>query len=90
MVGRPAIQNEKSVVKNLRNSESKCLPPMLSGDHEHSELLEIKEGPGGALGVDGHESDDGEEESARKPGQGGRKRLCGRLPSASASSAQQG
>jgi hypothetical protein len=49
MVGAPAIQNEKSEVKNLRNYDPKCLPPVLKGEYEHCELLAIKEGLGGAL-----------------------------------------
>ena len=49
MVGVPAIQNQKSVVENLRNYEPKCLPPVLKGDYEHFDLVEIKEGLGGAL-----------------------------------------
>jgi hypothetical protein len=51
MVGAPALQNEKSEIKNLRNYEPKCLPPVLKGDYEHFDLLEIKEGLGGALGL---------------------------------------
>ena len=49
MVGVPTIQNQKSVVENLRNYEPKCLPPVLKGDYEHFDLMEIKEGLGGAL-----------------------------------------
>jgi hypothetical protein len=49
LVGTPSILNEKSVVKNLRNPEPKCLPPILKGEYEHCELLGIKEGLGGAL-----------------------------------------
>jgi hypothetical protein len=43
----------------------------------------------GALGVNDDESDDGEEESVRRPGPGGRKRPSGRPPAASASFAPQ-
>jgi hypothetical protein len=49
MLGTPVIRNEKSAAKNLRNYEPKCLPPVLDGDYEHFELLEIKDGLGGAL-----------------------------------------
>ena len=49
LVGTPSILNEKSVVKNLRNPEPKCLPPILKGEYEHYELLGIKDGLGGAL-----------------------------------------
>jgi hypothetical protein len=47
--GTPSFLNEKSVVKNLRNPEPSCLPPILKGEYEHYELLGIKEGLGGAL-----------------------------------------
>ena len=49
LVGTPTFQNEKSVVKNLRNFEPKCLPPILKGEYEHYELLGIKNGLGGTL-----------------------------------------
>jgi hypothetical protein len=56
MVGTPTFLNEKSEVKNLRNYDPKCLPPVLKGDYEHFELLEIKEGPGGALELEARTS----------------------------------
>ncbi len=49
LVGTPSFLNEKSVVKNLRNPEPKCLPPVLKGEYEHYELLGIKDGLAGAL-----------------------------------------
>ena len=49
MAGEPTILNEKSTVKNLRNYEPKCLPPVLKGEYEHWELLAVKDGLGGAL-----------------------------------------
>jgi len=49
LVGTPSFQNTKSEVKNLRNSEPSCLPPLLKGEYEHYELQGIKQGLGGAL-----------------------------------------
>ena len=49
LAGKPAFQNMKSEVKNLRNWEAKCQPPVLKGEYEHFELLGIKDGLGGAL-----------------------------------------
>jgi hypothetical protein len=49
LAGTPQIQNFKATVRNLRNPEPKCLPPILKGDYEHFELLGIKNGLGGAL-----------------------------------------
>lgn len=49
LVGTPIFQNTKSVVKNPRDREPSCLPPILKGEYEHYELLGIKEGLGGAL-----------------------------------------
>lgn len=49
LVGIPHIQNSKSVVKNLHDSERSCLPPVLKGDYEHYDLLGVKDGLGGAL-----------------------------------------
>lgn len=49
LVGTPTFLNEKSTVSNLRNFDSKCLPPVLKGEYEHYELLSIKEGMAGAL-----------------------------------------
>jgi hypothetical protein len=49
LIGQPVFLNEKSVVKNLRDYEPKCLPPKLKGEYEHFELLGIKDGLGGAL-----------------------------------------
>ena len=51
LVGTPTFQNMKSEVKNLRNWEAKCLPPVLQGEYEHYELLAIKEGMAGALEI---------------------------------------
>jgi hypothetical protein len=49
LVGTPSIQNTKSEVKNPRNAEPSCLPPILKGAYEHFELQGIKQGLGGAL-----------------------------------------
>ena len=49
MVGTPILQNTKSEVKNLRNPEPSCLPPVIKGEYEHYELQGIKQGLGGAL-----------------------------------------
>jgi hypothetical protein len=49
LVGTPSFQNTKSEVKNPRNSEPSCLPPVLKGEYEHYELQGIKQGLGGAL-----------------------------------------
>ena len=51
LVGTPTFLNEKSTVSNLRNFDSKCLPPVLKGEYEHYELLSIKEGMAGALEI---------------------------------------
>jgi hypothetical protein len=49
LVGKPTFQNTKSEVKNPRNPEPSCLPPVLKGEYEHYELQGIKQGLGGAL-----------------------------------------
>lgn len=49
LAGTPRIQNARSTVRNPRNPEPKCLPPILRGDYEHYDLLGIKNGYGGAL-----------------------------------------
>jgi hypothetical protein len=49
LVGTPSFQNTKAVVKNPRNPEPSCLPPVLKGEYEHYELQGIKQGLGGAL-----------------------------------------
>lgn len=49
LVGTPSIQNTKSELKNPRNAEPSCLPPILKGEYEHYELQGIKQGLGGAL-----------------------------------------
>lgn len=49
LVGTPSIRNTKSVLRNLRDNEPSCLPPLLKGEYEHYELLEIKEGLAGQL-----------------------------------------
>ena len=49
IAGTPRFKNTKSVVKNLRNPEPKCLPPVLKGEYEHYELLAIKQGLSGSL-----------------------------------------
>jgi len=47
--GKPLIKNTKSVVRNIRNPEPTCLPPLLKGEYEHFELLGIKQGLSGSL-----------------------------------------
>lgn len=49
LVGTPTFQNTKSTVKNLRNFEPKCLPPVLKGEYEHYELQGIKQSQDGNL-----------------------------------------
>lgn len=49
LVGTPSFENMKSIVTNPRDREPSCLPPILKGDYEHYEILEIKEGLGGNL-----------------------------------------
>jgi hypothetical protein len=49
LAGTPRIQNARSTVRNPRNPEPKCLPPILRGEYEHYDLLGIKNGLGGAL-----------------------------------------
>ena len=49
LAGTPRIQNSQSTVRNPRNPEPKCLPPILRGEYEHYDLLGIKNGLGGAL-----------------------------------------
>jgi hypothetical protein len=51
LVGTPTFRNTKSAVSNVRNFESKCLPPVLKGEYEHYELQGIKESPDGNLEV---------------------------------------
>jgi hypothetical protein len=43
------FKNYPSEVKNLRDREGKCLPPVLKGTYELATLLEVASGPGGAL-----------------------------------------
>ena len=49
LAGTPTIQNTKSEVKNPRNPEPSCSPPVIKGEYEHYELQGIKQGLGGAL-----------------------------------------
>lgn len=51
LVGTPTFRNTKSTVRNLRNFEPKCLPPVLKGEYEHYDLQGIKESPDGNLEV---------------------------------------
>jgi hypothetical protein len=44
-----SLKNFPSEVKNLRDSEPKCLPPVLKGLYEHATVLEVVNGLGGAL-----------------------------------------
>jgi hypothetical protein len=52
LVGTPKIQNSKSALKNPRDLEPKCLPPVLKGEYEHADVLSVKNGLGGALELD--------------------------------------
>jgi hypothetical protein len=47
--GTPSIVNSKSVMKNLRDPEPSCLPPILKGEYEHYHLEGVKQGLSGAL-----------------------------------------
>jgi hypothetical protein len=49
LVGKPTFQNVKTVVKNVGDRESNCLPPVLKGDYQHYDVLSIKEDMAGAL-----------------------------------------
>lgn len=49
LVGTPTFKNTKSTVKNLRDFEPTCLPPVLKGEYDHYEVLGIKEGLSGDL-----------------------------------------
>jgi len=48
-VGTPTFQNVKTVVKNVGDRESNCLPPVLKGVYEHFDVLSIKEDMAGGL-----------------------------------------
>jgi signal transduction histidine kinase len=45
------LKNYPSEVKNLRDREGKCLPPVLKGTYELATVLEVVNGLGGALDV---------------------------------------
>ncbi|MFL6578106.1 MAG: hypothetical protein ACJ8MR_15890 [Povalibacter sp.] len=49
LVGQPTFQNVKTVIKNLSDRESNCLPPVPKGPYEHYDVLSIKEDMAGAL-----------------------------------------
>lgn len=49
LVGTPSFQNTKTVLNNPHDAEPSCLPPILKGEYEHYELLDVKDGLGGAL-----------------------------------------
>jgi hypothetical protein len=49
LAGTPTFQNAKSEVKNPRNPEPSCSPPVIKGEYEHYELQGIRQGLGGAL-----------------------------------------
>lgn len=51
LVGSPTVLNEKSVVLNLRNYDSKCMPPVLKGEYEHYDVLAIEVTPFGGLAL---------------------------------------
>lgn len=44
-----SLRNYPSEVKNLRDREPKCLPPVLKGSYEHATFLEAVNGLGGAI-----------------------------------------
>lgn len=44
-----SLRNYPSEVKNLRDREPKCLPPVLKGSYEHATFLEVANGLGGAI-----------------------------------------
>lgn len=46
-----SLKNYPSEVKNLRDREAKCLPPVLKGAYELATILEAVNGLGGALDV---------------------------------------
>ncbi len=52
LVGTPKIQNSQSALKNPRDLEPKCLPPVLKGEYEHADFLSVTNGLGGALALD--------------------------------------
>jgi len=51
LVGKPTFQNFKSTVARPRDRDGKCTPPVLKGDYEHYEVLDIKDGLSGALDI---------------------------------------
>ena len=44
-----ALKNYPSELKNLRDREPKCLPPVLKGPYELATVLEVVNGLGGAI-----------------------------------------
>ena len=44
-----SLKNHPSAVKNLRDREAKCLPPVLKGTYELATVLEVVNGLGGAI-----------------------------------------
>jgi hypothetical protein len=44
-----SLRNYPSEVKNLRDREPKCLPPVLKGPYEEMTVLEVVNGLGGAI-----------------------------------------
>jgi hypothetical protein len=49
LVGQPTFQNVKTVVRNVGDRSTNCLPPVLRGDYEHFDVLSIKEDNAGGL-----------------------------------------
>lgn len=49
LVGTPNVQNTKSTLKNLRDPVDGCKPPAIKGEHEHFEVLGVKEGLSGMI-----------------------------------------
>jgi hypothetical protein len=44
-----SLENYPSEVKNLRDREPKCVPPVLKGSYEHATVLEVANGLGGSI-----------------------------------------
>jgi len=49
LLGTPTFQNTKSTLKNLRDPVAGCLPPLINGEYEHFELLDVKNGLSGSI-----------------------------------------
>ena len=49
LVGTATFQNSKTTLTNPVDYEPKCLPPVLKGEYEHYDLLNIRDGLSGSL-----------------------------------------